>query len=236
MKLRGSVALVTGAGKGIGRAISLRLSSEGAIVVLNARTQSDLESVRSEISTAGGTALIAAADITNEKAAEKLFEEIDREFGRLDILINNAGRGTFAPVRDLQIADLDAMWNLNMRALFQCTKHALARMEKQGKGAIVNVASLAGRNAFVGGAGDAATKWALIGFSRCLMLEVREKNIRVVTICPGSVNTEFSGGHDPAQAARILAPEDVAEATIAALTLHPRALMSEIDIRPTNPR
>jgi len=236
MKLRGSVALVTGAGKGIGRAIAHRLSSEGAIVVLNARTQSDLEAVRAEIQATGGTASISAADITDDVKGEKLFEQIDREFGKLDILINNAGKGTFAPVRDLKVDDLDAMWNLNMRALFQCTKHALTRMEKQGKGAIVNVASLAGRNAFIGGAGYAATKWALIGFSRCLMLEVREKNIRVVTICPGSVNTGFSGGHDPVQAGKILAPEDVAEATIVALTLHPRALMSEIDIRPTNPR
>ena len=235
MKLRESVALVTGAGKGIGRAIARRLSSEGAIVVLNARTQSDLESVRAEIQAAGGTASISIGDITDDLAVEKLFKQIDREFGKIDILINNAGKGTFAPVRDLKVDDLDAMWNLNMRALFQCTKHALVRMEKQGKGAIVNVASLAGRNAFVGGAGYAATKWALIGFSRCLMLEVREKNIRVVTICPGSVNTGFSGGHDPVKAGKILAPEDVAEATIAALTLHPRALMSEIDIRPTNP-
>jgi 3-oxoacyl-[acyl-carrier protein] reductase len=235
MKLRGSVALVTGAGKGIGRAIALRLASEGATVALNARTQSDLEAVRSEILNLKGNALVLPADITDDDAIGKVFEKIDNEFGRLDILINNAGRGSFAPVRDLQVADLDAMWNLNMRALFQCTKYALVRMEKQGKGAIVNVASLAGRNAFVGGAGYAATKWALIGFSRCLMLEVREKNIRVVTVCPGSVDTEFSGGHDPAHAAKILAPEDVAEATLAALTLPPRALMSEIDIRPTNP-
>ncbi|MEX2117796.1 MAG: SDR family NAD(P)-dependent oxidoreductase [Bacteroidota bacterium] len=236
MRLRGSVALVTGAGKGIGRAIALRLSAEGATVVLNARTQPDLEKVQSEIRRAGGSAMIVTADITDDAATEKMFEQIDREFGKLDILINNAGKGTFAPVRDLRVADLDDMWNLNMRALFQCTKHALVRMEKQGKGAIVNIASLAGRNAFVGGAGYAATKWALIGFSRCLMLEVREKNIRVVTVCPGSVDTGFSGGHDPDQAAKILAPEDVAEATIAALTLHQRALMSEIDIRPTNPR
>ncbi len=235
MKLKGLVALVTGAGKGIGRAIALRLASEGAIVALNARTQADLEAVRSEILNLGGNALVVPADITDDTATGKIFGQIDREFGRLDILINNAGRGSFAPVRDLQVADLDAMWNLNVRALFQCTKYALIRMEKQGKGAIVNVASLAGRNAFVGGAGYAATKWALIGFSRCLMLEVREKNIRVVTVCPGSVDTEFSGGHDPVQATKILAPEDVAEATLAALTLHPRALMSEIDIRPTNP-
>jgi NADP-dependent 3-hydroxy acid dehydrogenase YdfG len=185
---------------------------------------------------AGGSAVVIRADITDDSAVEKLFAQIDHECGRLDILINNAGKGAFAPVRDLSISDFDGMWELNMRALFHCTKLALPRMEKTGKGAIVNIASLAGRNAFVGGAGYAATKWALIGFSRCLMLEVREKNIRVVTICPGSVDTDFSGGHDPEKAAKILAPEDVAEAVMTALLMPSRALISEIDIRPTNPR
>lgn len=236
MKLNGSVALVTGAGKGIGRSIALRLGAEGATVVLNARTESDLQAVRTEIVNAGGSAIIIRADITDDSAVEKLFAQIDHEYRRLDILINNAGKGAFAPVQDLSISDFDGMWELNMRALFHCTKLALPRMEKTGKGAIVNIASLAGRNAFVGGAGYAATKWALIGFSRCLMLEVREKNIRVVTICPGSVDTDFSGGHDPEKAAKILAPEDVAEAVMTALLMPSRALISEIDIRPTNPR
>ncbi len=236
MKLTGSVALVTGSGKGIGKAIAVQLAAEGATVVLNARTGSDLQAVQTKIRQAGGSAVVMRADITDDSAVQGLFDQIDREFGRLDILINNAGKGAFAPVRDLSVSDFDGMWELNMRALFQCTKLALPRMEKAGKGAIVNVASLAGRNAFIGGAGYAATKWALIGFSRCLMLEVREKNIRVVTVCPGSVDTGFSGGHEPGKAAKILAPEDVAEAVMAALLMPTRALISEIDIRPTNPR
>ena len=131
--------------------------------------------------------------------------------------------------------EIDAMWNVNLRALIQCTKAALVPMERQKSGAIVNIASLAGKNAFTGGAGYAATKWALLGFSKCLMLEEREFNIRVVTICPGSVDTGFSP-HDPAAAKKILAPEDVAATVVLALTMPDRAMVSEIDIRPTKPR
>lgn len=236
MKLEGKVALVTGAGRGIGRAIALRLAEEGAAVVLNARTKRDLAQVQTAIEGRGGRAVIAAGDITDDAAVADVFDRCDKTYGRLDILVNNAGIGRFAPVRDLDVRDLDAMWSLNLRALFQCTKRALERMEPRKDGVIVNVSSLAGRNAFIGGAGYAATKWALIGFSRCLMLEVREQNIRVITVCPGSVDTDFSGDRDPAKAGKILAAEDVAEAVLTAVTLPARAMMSEIDLRPTNPR
>jgi 3-oxoacyl-[acyl-carrier protein] reductase len=129
------------------------------------------------------------------------------------------------------------MWNLNMRAVHTCTQHALKFMESQRRGAIINVASLAGRNAFIGGAGYAATKWALIGYSRSLLLEVREKNIRVITICPGSVDTTFSSTpQEPSRSEKILHPQDVADTVLAALKLPERAMVSEIDIRPTNPK
>jgi 3-oxoacyl-[acyl-carrier protein] reductase len=137
----------------------------------------------------------------------------------------------------MQVGDFDAMMALNVRGVFLCTRQALPFMEAQRSGTIVHVASLAGRNAFVNGAGYAATKWALIGFARCLMLEEREFNIRVLTICPGSVETSFSprsadaGDHD-----WILQPEDVSTAVLGALMLPERAMVSEIDIRPTRPR
>jgi len=192
MNLKGAHALVTGAGRGIGRAIALSLAKEGAEIVLTARTHAELAQVKKEIESIGGKALMIPADLTIDSQIEKLFEEISAKYSRLDILVNNAGIGVFAPVRSLAVADFDRMWNLNMRAVMVVTQHALKFMEAQKAGAIVNVASLAGRNAFVGGAGYAATKWALIGFSRSLMLEVREQNIRVITICPGSVDTSFS--------------------------------------------
>jgi 3-oxoacyl-[acyl-carrier protein] reductase len=218
MTLKNAVALVTGAGRGIGRAIALMLGREGAKVVLTARTVSELDLVKKEIEAAGGSAWVVRTDLSKDADIEKLFGEISSRFSRLDILVNNAGLGVLAPVRDLSISDFDTMWNLNMRAVYLCTQRALKIMEPQKSGAIVNVSSLAGKNALAGGAGYAATKWALIGFSRSLMLEVRAQNIRVITICPGSVD------------------DDIAETVVAALKLPDRAMVSEIDIRPTNPQ
>jgi len=235
MNLRGSIALVTGAGRGIGRAIARSLAKEGAEVVLTARTSAELDRVKSEIESAGGKAYILPADLTNDSQTKKLFEDFNSKYKRLDILVNNAGIGIFAPVRSLEVADFDQMWKLNMRAVMLTTQYALKSMEAQKSGAIVNVASLAGRNALVGGAGYAATKWALIGFSRSLMLEVRENNIRVITICPGSVDTSFSPTpKEPSRSEKILHPQDVADTVLAALMLPDRAMVSEIDIRPTN--
>ena len=237
MNLQGAHALVTGAGRGIGRAIALSLAKEGAEVVLTARTLAELAQVKKEIESIGGKALMIPADLTSDPQIEKLFEEISVKYTRLDILINNAGIGVFAPVRSLSVADFDQMWNLNMRAVMIVTQHALKFMEAQKGGAIVNVASLAGRNAFVGGAGYAATKWALIGFSRSLLLEVREQNIRVITICPGSVDTSFSSTpKEPSRSEKILHPQDVADTILSALMLPDRAMVSEIDIRPTTPK
>lgn len=235
MSIRNAVALVTGAGRGIGKAVALALAHEGARLVLNARTANDLATVQREIESEGGKAHTVVGDITSDSAVETMFREIEKKFGRLDILVNNAGIGRFSPVRSLPVADLDAMWNLNLRALFQCTKAALILMERQKAGTIVNIASLAGKNAFTGGAGYAATKWALLGFSRCLMLEERDFNIRVVTICPGSVDTGFSP-HEATVKESILDPADVAQTVVLALTMPDRAMVSEIDIRPTRPR
>jgi 3-oxoacyl-[acyl-carrier protein] reductase len=237
MNLRGSIALVTGAGRGIGRAIALTLAKEGAEVVLTSRTPGELQKVKQEIESIGGRAAAIPADLTQDSQVKKLFEEFASKYKRLDILVNNAGMGVFAPVRSLSIAEFDQMWNLNMRAVVVVTQQALKFMEAQKCGAVVNVASLAGRNAFVGGAGYAATKWALIGFSRSLMLEVRDQNIRVITICPGSVDTSFSPSpKDPSRSEKILHPQDVADTILSALMLPDRAMVSEIDIRPTNPK
>lgn len=237
MKLTGQIALVTGAGRGIGRAIARTLASEGATLVLAARTVSELDRVRDEIEAGGAKALVVRADVTREKDVEKLFGEVRSRYDRLDILVNNAGIGRFVNVRDMNVDDFDAMWALNMRGLFLCSQQAVKIMEPQKNGVIVNISSLAGKNAFVGGAGYAATKWALMGFSKCLMLEERQFNIRVITICPGSVDTTFSDQtSDPARSDRIIAPQDVADTVLSAVTIPARAMVSEIDIRPTNPK
>ncbi len=237
MNLKNQVALVTGAGRGIGRAISIALAAQGATVILVARTVPELESVRGEIASRGGTAEVLHADVSEEGEIKKLFEVVKSRFGRLDILVNNAGIGNFVNVRDMKVEEFDRMWNLNVRGLFLCTQHAIHLMEAQKDGVIVNISSLAGKNFFVGGAGYAATKWALMGFAKCLMLEERQFNIRVVTVCPGSVDTSFSGpGPSLARSDKILSPEDVADTVVAAVLMPPRAMVSEIDIRPTNPK
>jgi 3-oxoacyl-[acyl-carrier protein] reductase len=237
LRLTGQIALVTGAGRGIGRAISLSLASEGAAVVLVSRTSTELDNVQKEIVSKGGTATPMRSDITQEKDVKELFAEVRSRFGRLDILVNNAGIGKFLSVKELKVEEFDAMWSLNVRGLFLCTQQAIQFMESQKSGVIVNISSLAGKNAFVGGAGYAATKWALMGFSKCLMLEERQFNIRVVTICPGSVDTTFSGHEaESSRTDKILSPQDVAETVLSAVLMPVRAMVSEIDIRPTNPK
>lgn len=236
MKLQGTITLVTGAGRGIGKAIATTLAAEGSTVVLVARTPSELESVRTEIERRGGKAVSLPADITKPGQVHAVFDSVSKQFGRLDILVNNAGIGRFAPVRELSLSDFDAMWNVNMRGLFLCTQRAVNMMEARKSGVIVNISSLAGKSAFVNGAGYAATKWALMGFAKCLMLEVREHNIRVITICPGSVDTTFSHPQDPSRAGKLIDPQDVADALLAAVTIPARSMVSEMDIRPTNPK
>jgi 3-oxoacyl-[acyl-carrier protein] reductase len=237
MKLDGAIALVTGAGRGIGKAIALTLARNGATTILTARSLKELEAVRDEITGTGGHAHAIRTDLTNESEIDNLFKEISSRFSRLDVLINNAGLGVFSKVRELSTEDFDLMWRLNMRAVFLCSKRAIPLLEQKRSGVIVNIASLAGKNAFVGGAGYSATKWGLIGFSRTLMLEVRELNIRVITICPGSVDTSFSSERkDRERSEQILHPQDVADTVLAAILLPGRAMVSEIDIRPTNPK
>jgi 3-oxoacyl-[acyl-carrier protein] reductase len=237
MKLTGQIALVTGAGRGIGKAIALSLASEGATVVLVSRTMTELQTVQKHIESTGGKARVIRGDVTKEKEVADLFAEIRTTYARLDVLVNNAGIGKFVSVRDMTVEDFDAMWNLNVRGLFLCTQQAIRFMEAQKSGIVVNISSLAGKNAFVNGAGYAATKWALMGFAKCLMLEERQHNIRVITVCPGSVDTSFSDHeHESLRAEKILSPADVAETVLSAICSNPRAMVSEIDIRPTNPK
>ena len=238
MNLENKVALVTGAGRGIGRAIALALAGQGANVVVASRTQSELETLAGRIAQLGCQSLAIRADVSEESDASMLVEQAVERFGTIDILVNNAGIGTFANVADLAIEDFDRMWQVNMRGVFLCTRAVIPYMVRKKTGDIINIASLAGRNAFVGGAGYCATKWALIGFARCLMAEVREHNIRVVTVCPGSVETGF-GDHrtgSPRSSGEIPRAEDIAQVVTDTIMMPRHVMVSEIDIRPTNPK
>ena len=152
------------------------------------------------------------------------------------MLVNNAGIGRFKPLSELSLEDWDATMAVNVRSLFLMTRAFLAGMKQSG-GTIVNIASLAGKNGFEGGTAYCASKHAVLGFSKALMPEVRKHNIRVVAICPGSVSTPFmdKAPRERPNRDRVLAAEDVAHAVVSALTLSDRGMVSELDIRPTNP-
>ena len=238
MEIKNKIACITGASKGIGKATALALAKEGAKIAISARSKQQLEMTAGEARKAGAEVLVFAGDMSKEEEIINFVMATVDHFGGMDILINNAGLGNFHPIAELSTEDWDEMFNLNVRGLFICTRESLPHLRVSGDSAVVNVASLAGKNAFVNGGGYAATKHAVIGFSRCLMLEERKNGVRVLAICPGSVATNFFDDHhgtfDPKRD-RILHAEDVAESILHMLMMPQRAMVSEIDIRPSNP-
>lgn len=236
MDLHGKVALVTGASRGIGRAIALALAEEGADIAAAARTELQLQEVVGEVKERGRRGLAIRADMAHEEDVRAMVKSTADQFGGIDILVNNAGFGRFHPVAEFPTAEWDAMFAVNLRGMFLATREALPHLRRRGESAVVNIASLAGKNFFASGSGYAATKWGVLAFSKCLMLEERENGVRVIAVCPGSVDTHFfddlsmSPNRD-----RIVKPEDVADIIVAALRLPQRAMVSELEIRPTNP-
>ena len=233
MDLKDNVAIVTGAGRGIGKAIAIALASHGARVLLAARTAQEIEAAADEIRAKGFQAKAQTADITNTDHVENLVSICIKEYGRIDTLVNNAGIGFFGPFSHMPIEQMDTMWSVNVRGVFLATRAVLPHMLERKSGCIVTISSLAGKNGVKDGAAYSATKWALRGFASSLMLEVREHNIRVVTIFPGSVDTSFSSMNRRGN--QITQPEDVAEAVVFSVAAPSRSMVSEIDIRPTNP-
>jgi len=231
------IALVTGATLGIGRATAFALGRAGYRVGVCARTAANVEALLRDLRAEGIEAAGAAADVADPAAVEALVAQVSRALGPVDTLINNAGIARLAPFAELSLDDWDATMATNLRSLYLVTRAVLPGMRARKHGFIVNVASLAGKNAFVGGTAYVASKHAVLGFSKTLMLEVRKDGVRVLAICPGSVDTPLMHGQavlNPNTDA-ILKPDDVAQAILDALRMPSRALVSEIDLRPANP-
>ncbi len=235
--LSGKVAAVTGGTRGIGRAIVERLLQEGASVAFCGRTKESVDRAAAELRGAGRV-FGQPADISRFDEVQNFFQCIDRAFGGLDILINNAGLGVFRKVGEMTPEEWHRNIDLNLNGAFYCAHEALARFRAHGGGFIVNISSLAGKNAFSGGAGYNASKFGLNGFSEALMLDHRHDNIRVTTIMPGSVDTKFSGGPSDrsGDTSWMIAPEDVAEVVALVLRMPARTMVSSVEMRPSRPK
>jgi NAD(P)-dependent dehydrogenase (short-subunit alcohol dehydrogenase family) len=237
MDLSGKLAVVTGATEGIGRAIAFALGRAGAALALCARTASTVDATVAALRESGVDAVGLPCDVGDPAAVAAFGEFVARERGDAAVLVNNAGLGRFAPLEQLTLEDWDATMGANVRSLYLVTRAFLPGLARAGTGAIVNIASLAGKNGFEGGTAYCASKHAVLGFSKALMLEVRKRGIRVIAVCPGSVATPFMDKQALMRPNRdrVLRPEDVAQAVLGALALPDRAMLSELDLRPTNP-
>jgi 3-oxoacyl-[acyl-carrier protein] reductase len=231
--LSGQVAVVTGAGRGIGAAIARKLASLGATAVLCGRTKETLDATAQTILAAGGKVEVIPCDVTILHQFEYAAARVDSTFGRLDILVNNAGvAGLNEPLHMLLPDDWDRILNTNLRGVYFAIRACAPLMIRAYSGHIINISSLAGKNALPNGAAYAASKWGLNGLTYSVAEELRQHNIRVSVICPGSTETELTphAGKDPN---KMLQPDDVAHAVGMLVTQAPRSFVSEILLRPT---
>ncbi len=237
LNLKEKSALVTGGSKGIGLAIARRLARAGANVAICGRSEAALatalEDLRREFPPGTLKLVTLPADVRSEDAVRDLFRAVDQEFGGLDILVNNAGVGIFKDLASLEPEEWKMVIDTNLTGAYFCSHEALPRFRARGGGWIVNIASLASKNSFAGGAAYNASKFGLLGFSQATMLDHRYEGVKVTTILPGSVSTGFG---ESGEADWKIAPEDVAEVVASILAIPGRTLVSHVEIRPSRPR
>jgi len=234
MEIRDASALVTGAGRGIGRAIALALAREGARITAVARSAGELDSLVEEIETVGGRGVAFAGDLRSPSACAGAVAAAAECFGGLRILVNNAGVGAFSNVAETTDEEWDTVIGTNLSAAFRLTRAALPHLSHRG-GHVVMISSLAGQNPIAGMAAYCASKAALDHFAACLMLEVRQKGVKVTTIAPGSVDTAF-GASRPADTSWMLTAEDVAQTVVDLLRMRDGAHSSRVEMRPARPQ
>ena len=231
--LTGQIAVITGAGRGIGAAIAIKLADMGARSIICGRTRAALERTAAAIQRDGDQSTVIECDLTDLGSVEALAEYVGREFGRVDILVNNAGiRGQQGPLQELPPDGWDNIVNTNLRGVYYMIRAFAPLMIRARNGHIINISSLAGKNPIANGAAYAASKWGLNGLSYSVAEELRAHNIRVSVICPGSVHTDFNP-HTGKDAEKMLQPSDVAHAVAMIVTQAPQSFASEILLRPT---
>ncbi|MCP2045771.1 3-ketoacyl-ACP reductase [Pontibacter sp. HSC-36F09] len=235
--LKGKSALITGAGKGIGKAIAIALAKEGVNVGLLARTKSQLEEVANELKAHGVKAAVAPADVTDINSVNEAVKKIGAELGPIDILINNAGIGKFGKFLELEPTEWENIIRVNLMGAYYVTRAVLPEMIERQTGDIINISSTAGQRGAAVTSAYSASKFALIGLSESLMQEVRKHNIRVSTLTPSTVATDMAidlkltDGNPE----RVMQPEDFAELIVAQLKLNRRVFIKEAGIWSTNP-
>jgi len=232
-KLQGQVAVVTGAGKGIGAAIARKLAAIGATTVVCGRTRGPLEATVSAINKFGGKAEAIECDVSDIRSVDALAQLVESKLGRVDVLVNNAGIGSFSgPLHELKPEAWDKVLNTNLRGVYYCIRGFAPMMIRAKSGHIINISSLAGKNPLPNGAAYAASKWGLNGLSYSVAEELRAHNIRVSVICPGSTNTELSP-HTGKNMEKMLQPDDVAHVVEMFVSQTSQSFASEVLLRPT---
>jgi 3-oxoacyl-[acyl-carrier protein] reductase len=230
--LSGQTALITGGSRGIGLAIARRLGHLGARVSLCARNAETLEIAKEGLRKEGIEAAGFPADIGRANQVAALIEKTHKALGEIDILVNNAGIGLSRPLHEVGEEEWDRLMDTNLKGVFLVSKAVVPEMIRRRKGYIVNISSLAGKNAFPGGGVYCASKWGLLGLTNCLAEELRGYGIRVSAVCPGSVASEFSP-HAGKDEQKMLQPEDVAHVVAMVVTAAPQSFISEVLMRPT---
>lgn len=231
--LKAKVALVTGGGRGIGAAVARKLADLGATTIICGRTASVLDRTAREISAEAGRCEAMPCDVADWKSVSALANHVEKTFSRLDILVNNAGIGIRGgPLHQLPVEEWDPVLNINLRGVFYMIRACVPLMQAAGGGHIINISSIAGKNALPNGAAYAASKWGLNGLSYSVAEELRGQNIRVAVVCPGSTHTELSP-HEGKDPGKMLKPADVAHAVAMLVTQTAQSFASEIVIRPT---
>ena len=236
MELKGRVVLITGAGRGIGRALAQAFAAAGAKVALLGKTKKNLLEVQKELKDSGAQTVVLAADVSDEGAVSRAVAAAEQQLGPVDVLVNNAGVFALVPVEKMDALVFDRMIAVNLRGPFLMSRAVLPVMKSRKRGHIVNISSTAGRRGFAGGGAYCASKFGLAGLTEAMRYEARASNVRVTCVYPSTVNTDLvkKAGLDLAPD-RAIQPEDVANAVVSLVAMDDRAMTTALEIWQTNP-